>query len=95
MVQEIGSYLELENISVQQIRAEQYSKKVDFVVSRAVSQMESFVPWVKSNISTKSNHKLKNGILYFNPGESAGMQKGSNAIGILDLINLEAKRIFF
>ena len=37
----------------------------------------------------------KNGVLYFNPGESAGMQKGKNAIGILDLINLEAKRIFF
>lgn len=40
-------------------------------------------------------NKTKNGVLYFNPGESAGMQKGSNAIGILDLINLEAKRIFF
>ena len=40
-------------------------------------------------------NKTKNGILYFNPGESAGMQKGSNAIGILDLLNLEAKRIFF
>tara|TARA_B100000214_G_scaffold123108_1_gene87252 strand:- start:41 stop:532 length:492 start_codon:yes stop_codon:yes gene_type:complete len=37
----------------------------------------------------------KNGVLYFNPGESAGMQKGSNAIGVLDLINLEARRIFF
>tara|TARA_B100000575_G_scaffold278927_1_gene266760 strand:+ start:290 stop:781 length:492 start_codon:yes stop_codon:yes gene_type:complete len=37
----------------------------------------------------------KNGVLYFNPGESAGMQKGSNAIGILDLVNLKAKRIFF
>ena len=40
-------------------------------------------------------NNTKNGILYFNPGESAGMQKGSNAIGILDLANLEAKRIFF
>ena len=40
-------------------------------------------------------NKIKDGILYFNPGESAGMLKGSNAIGILDLINLEAKRIFF
>ena len=40
-------------------------------------------------------NNTKNGILYFNPGESAGMQKGSNAIGILDLKNLEAKRIFF
>tara|TARA_Y100001958_G_C21113985_1_gene460096 strand:+ start:180 stop:671 length:492 start_codon:yes stop_codon:yes gene_type:complete len=40
-------------------------------------------------------NNTKNGVLYFNPGESAGMLKGSNAIGILDLINLEAKRIFF
>ena len=69
VVQEIGSYLELKNINAQQIRAEQYSKKVDFVVSRAVSQMESFVPWVKSNISPKSNHKLKNGILYLKGGD--------------------------
>ena len=37
----------------------------------------------------------RNGVLFFNPGESAGMQKGSNAIGILDLNNLDAKRIFF
>ena len=35
------------------------------------------------------------GLYSFNPGESAGMQKGSNAIGILDLKNMEAKRIFF
>ena len=40
-------------------------------------------------------NKIKNGVLFFNPGESAGMQKGSNAIGILDLKNMEAKRIFF
>ena len=40
-------------------------------------------------------NNTKNGVLYFNPGESAGMQKDSNAIGILDLVNLKAKRIFF
>ena len=40
-------------------------------------------------------NETKNGVLFFNPGESAGMQKGSNAIGILDLMSLEAKRIFF
>ena len=40
-------------------------------------------------------NNTRNGVLFFNPGESAGMQKGSNAIGILDLKNMEAKRIFF
>ena len=34
-------------------------------------------------------------ILFFNPGESAGMLKGKNAIGIINLKNLEARRIFF
>ena len=40
-------------------------------------------------------NEIKNGVLFFNPGESAGMRTGSNAIGVLDLSSLEAKRIFF
>ncbi len=40
-------------------------------------------------------NEIKNGVLFFNPGESAGMSLGKNAIGILDLKTLEAKRIFF
>ena len=40
-------------------------------------------------------HELINDVLLFNPGESAGMQKGKNAIGILNLNNLETRRIFF
>ena len=33
--------------------------------------------------------------LLFNPGESAGMLTGRNAIGIIDLSNLSLERIFF
>ena len=40
-------------------------------------------------------NEIKNDTLFFNPGESAGMLAGSNAIGIVDLITLTAKRIFF
>ena len=36
-----------------------------------------------------------NKTLLFNPGESAGMLKGKNAVGLIDLKNLIAKRIFF
>tara|TARA_B100000427_G_C15331793_1_gene517201 strand:- start:125 stop:616 length:492 start_codon:yes stop_codon:yes gene_type:complete len=35
------------------------------------------------------------GVIYFNPGESAGSLKGKNAIGIINLNYLEIKRIFF
>lgn len=34
-------------------------------------------------------------IVYFNPGESAGWIEGKNALGIINLDNLEIKRIFF
>lgn len=36
-----------------------------------------------------------NNTLIYNPGESAGIQSGNNAIGIIDLDNLSTERIFF
>jgi len=33
--------------------------------------------------------------IYFNPGESAGSIKGSNALGLINLDSLEIRRIFF
>ncbi len=36
-----------------------------------------------------------NNTLIFNPGESAGMLKGKNALGVIDLSNMNIKRIFF
>ncbi len=69
VVHEICTSLGLKNITIKQIRAECYLEKVDFVVSRAVTQMNFFVPWVIKNISPKSKHKLKNGILYLKGGD--------------------------
>ena len=40
-------------------------------------------------------NEIKNGVLFFNPGECAGIRKGGSAIGILDLNSLKIKRIFF
>ena len=40
-------------------------------------------------------NETKKGVLFFNPGESAGMLAGNNAIGILDLKSQETRRIFF
>ena len=40
-------------------------------------------------------NEVKDKTLIFNPGESAGMLKGKNAIGIVDLKGLTARRVFF
>ena len=39
--------------------------------------------------------EIINNTLVFNPGESAGMIEGKNAIGLVDLDNLKTERIFF
>ena len=39
--------------------------------------------------------EIRNGTLIFNPGESAGMFEGKNALGLVDLTNLTTQRIFF
>jgi hypothetical protein len=35
------------------------------------------------------------GTLVFNPGECAGHLRGCNAVGVVDLVSLEAERLFF
>ena len=69
VVNNIKHDLDLTNVNASQIRAEDFKEKVDFVVSRAVTKMDSFVPWVKNKISSKHNHIIKNGILYLKGGE--------------------------
>ena len=41
----------------------------DFVVSRAVTTLGEFVPWVKGKISKTQYHPLRNGILYLKGGD--------------------------
>tara|TARA_B110001450_G_scaffold150098_1_gene140219 strand:- start:224 stop:841 length:618 start_codon:yes stop_codon:yes gene_type:complete len=69
VVEEVIAALDLKNISVSKIRAENFNQKVDFVVSRAVTKMDIFVPWVKKNIRSTHKHSIKNGILYLKGGD--------------------------
>ena len=39
--------------------------------------------------------EITNGIIYFNPGESAGSMEGKSAVGLINMCNLKIKRIFF
>ncbi len=61
--------LVLENVTAEQIRAEQLTDKYDFVVSRAVTRLPEFVPWVRKNISKKQINAMPNGIIYLKGGD--------------------------
>ena len=64
VVKAVQQVLGLTNVLAYQLRAEDFTEKVDFVVSRAVTKMETFAPWVKSNLKSIHRHSIKNGILY-------------------------------
>jgi len=69
VVEEVSQGLQLKNIKISNARAEAITDQYDFIVSRAVAQMETFVRWVKGSVLKKSNHELKNGILYLKGGD--------------------------
>lgn len=61
--------LGIENVTTEQIRAEQLADKYDFVVSRAVTRLPEFVPWVRKNIAKKQINAMPNGIIYLKGGD--------------------------
>lgn len=71
VVQEVAVALGLKNVRATHLRAEQIDEKFDFVVSRAVTQLKDFYPWVKGKFNKTSKNTLPNGILYLKGGELA------------------------
>ncbi len=69
VVNEVVEGLGIINVKTTNDRVENVSGQYDFIVSRAVAQMETFVRWVKGHIKKKSVHELKNGILYLKGGD--------------------------
>jgi len=69
VVNEVAKAIGLENLKAEHIRAEDVPGKFDFVVSRAVTQLKEFYPWVKNKFNTQSKNKLSNGILYLKGGD--------------------------
>jgi len=69
VVTEVAKAIGLKNLKAEHIRAEQVPGKFDFVVSRAVTQLKDFYPWVKDKFNKESKNKLTNGILYLKGGD--------------------------
>ncbi|CAM1371654.1 Ribosomal RNA small subunit methyltransferase G [Tenacibaculum litoreum] len=69
VVNEVAEGLGLQNVKTTHGRVEEVDDTYDFIVSRAVAQMETFHRWVKNKVHKKQNHALKNGILYLKGGD--------------------------
>lgn len=69
VVKEVAKALKLSNVEAQQARAESLVRKYDFVISRAVTRMINFYPWVKGKIKREDFNEFQNGILYLKGGD--------------------------
>lgn len=69
VVKEVVNALGLTNVSALQTRAEELKGNYDFVVSRAVTQMKDFVPWVRKKFNKIQSNEIPNGILYLKGGD--------------------------
>ncbi|OEK05053.1 16S rRNA (guanine(527)-N(7))-methyltransferase RsmG [Roseivirga misakiensis] len=69
VVNAIAEALGLENVKAEHCRAEKVKESYDFVISRAVTRLGRFYPWVRKNFNQRSKHKVKNGILYLKGGD--------------------------
>src|SRR6201994_1373831 len=62
VVQEVTKAVGLKNVTATHQRAEEINGKFDFVISRAVTQLKDFYPWVRNKFNKESQNKLQNGI---------------------------------
>lgn len=69
VVDEVVQGLGLGNVTSMNCRVEELKQQFDFIVSRAVAAMPTFVRWTKGKIKNISNHERRNGILYLKGGD--------------------------
>lgn len=69
VVNEVAAALGLKNVKGSHSRAEQITDKYNFVVSRAVTRLGDFYPWVRGKFAKENINALRNGILYLKGGD--------------------------
>ncbi|KAB7529447.1 16S rRNA (guanine(527)-N(7))-methyltransferase RsmG [Flagellimonas olearia] len=85
VVQEVVEGLGLDNVTAHHTRVEDLDGQFDFIVSRAVAAMPTFVHWTKGKIKKDSAHARKNGILYLKGGDLEEELKDYKTVQIFDL----------
>jgi 16S rRNA (guanine527-N7)-methyltransferase len=85
VVQEVVEGLGLDNVTAHHTRVEDLDGQFEFIVSRAVAAMPTFVHWTKGKIKKDSAHARKNGILYLKGGDLEEELKDYKTVQIFDL----------
>ena len=69
VVRAVVHALGLKNVTMHHGRAEEITGQFDFIVSRAVTRMDRFLPWIINQISGRSLNPWPNGVLALKGGD--------------------------
>jgi len=69
VVKEVSSQLKIKNVQPLKLRGEEVDGQFDFIISRAVTRLNKFMPWTTNKIKSTNNHSIKNGVLYLKGGD--------------------------
>ena len=94
VVQEIVDGLGLENVRAIHQRVEEDNNQYDFVVSRAVAAMPTFMRWIKGRIKKVSEHPIKNGVLYLKGGDLGEELQDYRTVQIYSLMDYYKEDFF-
>ena len=94
VVEEVVEGLELKNVKITNDRVENVDGSYDFIVSRAVAAMPTFVRWIKGKIAKTSNHEKRNGILYLKGGDLEEELKDYKTVEIFELSDYFEEEFF-
>lgn len=95
VVRQVAAALGLTNVEADHIRAEQLDDKYDFVVSRAVTRLADFAPWIRNKFEKRDKNGVPNGILYLKGGDLTEEIKESKLKAELHPLSSYFKEDFF
>ncbi len=102
VVNEVKNSIGLTNLKAEHKRAEEVNGKFDFVVSRAVTQMQDFLPWVERKFKSKQQNGYPNGVFYLKGGdlkeELSGIKNYMEVINLSDFFKedfFETKKLVY
>lgn len=71
VVNEVSKAIGLPNVRSSHARVEHVDEKFDFIISRAVTQLKDFYPWIRDKFNKDSKNEMKNGVFYLKGGDLA------------------------